>query len=266
MLFKKIAIISLVISFCLFFAYPAFALPALLPSCISDGNCTLNDVGQVFGNLARIILGVTGSFALLFFIYGGFILLTSAGSANQVSKGKSIITGAVIGIVIIFAAYAGVQFFMRSLGVSVGTSCGQNKIYVERDGKTECITECESQHPDWTCREVEGITGGTREEQESQVQAQGCEPNLCPGAVNNVCCPAGGGSVSGGSSDYSSYVGMYHDFCGRHPSDEYCGAPYSGMSDAELISYAEAHAAALYLHARRFCRDNPSESLCSMLE
>ncbi|MEA3272759.1 MAG: pilin, partial [Patescibacteria group bacterium] len=129
-------------------AAPAFALPALLPSCISDGNCTLNDMTQVFGNLARIILGVTGSFALLMFIYGGFVWLTAAGAPDKVENGRKILVGAVIGIVIIFGAYIGVQFFMDAIGTGdiakTGSSCGDNKVWTSGEGdKLECRTECE---------------------------------------------------------------------------------------------------------------------------
>ena len=171
---------------------PAYAVD-LLPSCIKDGNCTLNDITSVFGNLARIILGVTGSFALLMFIVGGFYWLTAAGMPDRVEKGKKIITGAVVGIIIIFGAYVGVQFLTGLLGAGgvakIGTSCGSNKVYAEKSDKIQCITECERDHPTWSCQTKSEITGRTSAERTTQATAIGCETGLCPGATNVVCCP-----------------------------------------------------------------------------
>ena len=58
---------------------------------------------------ARLIngaLGFVGVIALIMFIYGGFVWLTSAGSAGKVSKGKNIMIWAILGIVVIFFSYA----------------------------------------------------------------------------------------------------------------------------------------------------------------
>lgn len=172
------------------FASPAYALPALLPSCAETGNCTLNDIAQVFGNVARIILGVTGSFALLIFIYGGFVWLTAAGVSERVESGKKILTGAVIGIVIIFGAYVGVQFFMNALGAGgvakVGTSCGDHKVWVSGEGdELECITECEATHSGWSCQTLTG----SGKDLDAEITRRGCERGLCRGAENIVCCP-----------------------------------------------------------------------------
>lgn len=171
---------------------PVYAVD-LLPSCIDSGNCNLNDITSVFGNIARIILGITGSVALLMFIIGGFYWLTAAGVEARVAKGKQIIITSVIGIVIIFGAYIGVQFLtdvIGSEGISkVGSSCGSNKVYAEKDGDIECITECERDHPTWSCQTKTEITGRTTEERESQARTLGCETSLCPGATNVVCCP-----------------------------------------------------------------------------
>jgi len=54
---------------------------------------------------------------LLMMIYGGFLMLTSSGSSGQIDKAKKIIVGAVIGLVIVFAAYTAVQFILGALGV-----------------------------------------------------------------------------------------------------------------------------------------------------
>ncbi|MEX2033537.1 MAG: hypothetical protein WD889_03245 [Candidatus Colwellbacteria bacterium] len=41
---------------------------------------------------------------LIFFLWGGFLLLTSGGSPNRVEQGKKAITGAVIGLIIVLTS------------------------------------------------------------------------------------------------------------------------------------------------------------------
>ncbi|MDP2768006.1 MAG: pilin [Candidatus Methanoperedens sp.] len=88
----------------------------------SQGNCgnySLNDFIQLAVNVSQWILGITGSLALLAFIYGGVVFLISAGNTEMVAKGKRIITGAVIGLVIVFASYTIIQFTMDALEIKI---------------------------------------------------------------------------------------------------------------------------------------------------
>lgn len=82
----------------------------------SCGNYSLNDMVQVGINATNILLALSGSVALLFFIYGGITFLISGGSADKVSKGKQIIVNSVIGLVIIFTSFVIIQFTMDALG------------------------------------------------------------------------------------------------------------------------------------------------------
>ena len=59
---------------------------------------------------------------------------------------------------------------------------------IDKDGKIECITECERDHPTWSCQTKTEVSGRTRAERETQATAIGCETGLCPGASNVVCC------------------------------------------------------------------------------
>ena len=63
-------------------------------------------------------LGVIGSITLLVFVYGGFLWLTSAGSADRVQKGKSVMLWAAIGVFIIFSSYAILRTILTALGVT----------------------------------------------------------------------------------------------------------------------------------------------------
>lgn len=57
------------------------------------------------------ILGVVGAIATVYFIYGGFLVLTSAGTAEKVDKGKKAMIYAVLGMIAIILSYSILQFF-----------------------------------------------------------------------------------------------------------------------------------------------------------
>jgi predicted small integral membrane protein len=84
------------------------AAAGILPDCVADGRCTLCDMVQVAVNIGTFIIGLIGAVTLGFFIYGGLIMLTSAGKADWVKKGKDIIINSTIGLAIVFLAYTGV--------------------------------------------------------------------------------------------------------------------------------------------------------------
>ena len=54
---------------------------------------------------------------LLMVIYGGFLFLTSSGNSEQIGKAKKVLTGALIGLLIVFVAYAAIEFLLGALGV-----------------------------------------------------------------------------------------------------------------------------------------------------
>ena len=69
----------------------------------------------LIGRITRMIMGVSGSFALLMFVYGAFVWVTSAGNMDKVQKGKKIFTWATIGIAVIFGSYVLVSIVFKAL-------------------------------------------------------------------------------------------------------------------------------------------------------
>lgn len=84
-------------------------------TCRGTGQCSLDEVMQVFVNITIFILGISGSVILLMFVYGGFLWVTSRGEAKRVEKGKDTITQAVIGFAIIIMAYSMINFLVAAL-------------------------------------------------------------------------------------------------------------------------------------------------------
>lgn len=106
----------------------------LLPACATDPKqlCQLNDIVQTVVNFARLLFGFVGSAVLLMFVYGGFVWLTSGGTPEKVKKGHEIIKNAIIGLIIVFAAFTIIQFIFSAFGatkqVQIGQPCLKNGV------------------------------------------------------------------------------------------------------------------------------------------
>lgn len=82
-------------------------------------NYSLEDFLQAGINFVNFIFGITGSLALLMFVYGGFVWLTSGGSPEKIGQGKKILINSVIAIIITLGAALIVSFVGQALGVSI---------------------------------------------------------------------------------------------------------------------------------------------------
>lgn len=66
-------------------------------------------------NVANIILGLSGSIALFFFVYGGLLWIISSGSSAMVEKGRKALVSAIIGLAIIFGSWMIINFTIAVL-------------------------------------------------------------------------------------------------------------------------------------------------------
>jgi hypothetical protein len=130
---KKTIIVGclLLVVCCLLSAAPAFA--SLLPTCPQQnvdcssaawkdncaccGGCQLTDALKVVLTVSDIMVKILGVVALVFFVYGGFIWVISAGDSNKIKQGQQILIGTIVGMIIVLAAYAAVKFLEDSLNV-----------------------------------------------------------------------------------------------------------------------------------------------------
>lgn len=122
---KKIGFLIITIALVLGVGFEAqAAIGPLLPDSLiyeaaCPGNqCSLNTFLKVGINLANIILGLVGALALLMFVYGGVVWLLSGGSSEKVAKGKEIILGSVVGILIVFGSYTIIKFVINNVLVA----------------------------------------------------------------------------------------------------------------------------------------------------
>lgn len=94
-----------------------------------DSNIFPNAEASIFGptitpaniinNLIPIIFVLAGIILLFMLIAGGFTIFTSAGNPEKIKKGTGTITSAVIGLLIIFAAYWIIELLQITLGVKL---------------------------------------------------------------------------------------------------------------------------------------------------
>lgn len=207
----------LVVAAGFFAAEPAFAqLPTLVPAACQGTarleECGLNQVVQVFINVAQFIFGISGSVALLMFIWGGFLWLSSTGSAEKVKQGQAVITGAVVGLIIIFGAYVGVQFIISALGVTMvsGARCGSGEeagLSVQTGNPAATSTSGLECIPFGQC----GRIGEGWEEQtitDVNRSSYTCVDGLLPDeAENTKCCRLNAGASPTGSGDGTGGTG-----------------------------------------------------------
>lgn len=70
---------------------------------------------ELIGRIINTALGIVGSIALLMFVYGGLVWLTSGGASDKVKKGREIFTWSAIGLLVIFTSYALVYFLIKNI-------------------------------------------------------------------------------------------------------------------------------------------------------
>jgi hypothetical protein len=129
--FTKIIFYLVFFSACLVQVAPAVAQTdagsAFIPQCVLDTpnsseasrNCdNINTFLWLGIRVARWVLSFIGALALLFFVYGGFIMILSQGNQEKIKQGTGAMTAAVIGLVIAFSAYALVKFVGDTIGLT----------------------------------------------------------------------------------------------------------------------------------------------------
>ena len=67
------------------------------------------------GTIIQIALSFLGVIFFLLMIYGGFLWMTAKGKEQQLEKAKNLITAAIIGLIIVVAAYAISYFVIKAL-------------------------------------------------------------------------------------------------------------------------------------------------------
>jgi len=107
-------------------AVPAFAatgpdsnpLPLLDQTGLGGGTGSASAGTQLpimIGAIIRVLLSLLGVIFLVLMVYAGFLWMTARGEEEPVTKAKDIIRQAIIGLIIVFLAYALTGFIISSV-------------------------------------------------------------------------------------------------------------------------------------------------------
>ncbi|TAK05130.1 hypothetical protein EPO33_04075 [Patescibacteria group bacterium] len=75
---------------------------------------------EVAGQVINFFIGVLGILFLVLMVYGGYLWMNARGNEQQVDKAKSLITQAVLGLIIVLAGYAITYFVVTNLVNATG--------------------------------------------------------------------------------------------------------------------------------------------------
>lgn len=99
---------------------------------LSSFAITISDIGasldlgdsspeEIVVSVINWILGILALIAVVLVIYGGFLWMTASGNPDRVDKAKKILIAAVIGLVIILAAWGISVYAINILGGATGS-------------------------------------------------------------------------------------------------------------------------------------------------
>ena len=76
-------------------------------------------IGEIVGSIILTILGLLGVIFVILLTYGGFLWLTAAGEDDKVKKAQGLMWNAIIGLLIVIAAYSIAWFVLNTLVAAV---------------------------------------------------------------------------------------------------------------------------------------------------
>ena len=86
--------------------------PVTLVNPLGDG---VQSIPELVGRIIIGIMGIVGAIALLTFIWGGLLWMTSAGNADRVKQGKETLIYSTLGLLVIFISYSVINFVFQAL-------------------------------------------------------------------------------------------------------------------------------------------------------
>lgn len=113
---QLLCFLAFFIGFGLLLASGAVAQDLYMQDLAEQSNLPTVSLATFIGRLFQIFFGLLGVVALALLMYGGFIWMTAIGDSGKIDKAKKIIQNAIIGLIIIFSAFAITTFLMGIFG------------------------------------------------------------------------------------------------------------------------------------------------------
>ncbi len=134
---RLLAVLSAVVQVYLLFPLAARAAATEIYSGLDQADDALGGVGEtaygtsstdpvalptLIGNIINVVLGFMGVFLVVYLVWAGWIYATSQGEKEKIDKAKKMISSAVIGLILIVAAYAIAAYVVAALVSIKGTA------------------------------------------------------------------------------------------------------------------------------------------------
>ena len=91
---------------------------------------------RFIGSIINVVLSFVSVIMLLFITYGGFLWLTARGNTEQVTKGKTILRNAIIGMIITVASFVLTSFVVTTIEGAVFGDAGADTLGGRADRPT----------------------------------------------------------------------------------------------------------------------------------
>jgi len=156
------------------------ATPALTTVSQKTG-LTQSSLTDVAGDVVAMIFIASGLIFFVLMVYAGVRWMTARDKEESVEKAKNTMIAAVIGLVILLAAYAVSNFISGSVIGNLGNA----PITPNTPPSGEDL-RCQTAHPGWSCQSLTSCGQTTRTSCQGDVNY--CALNLCPGDNSIVCC------------------------------------------------------------------------------
>ena len=88
-------------------------------ACVSQGAATFQCLEPIFTSAVRALTALVGVAVFIMFVVGGFNFLFSGGDQKKLEKARGTLTNAIIGVVVIVAAYLILLTIKAITGVDV---------------------------------------------------------------------------------------------------------------------------------------------------
>lgn len=86
---------------------------------VPDNPLQLQEISTYIGNIIEAAIPLVGIIAFIMLLVGGFTVLSSGGNPENTQKGKSIITYAIMGIVLAIVSWLILLFIQNFTGAQV---------------------------------------------------------------------------------------------------------------------------------------------------
>lgn len=97
---------------------------ALLDKIGGEAGMEKTDLTTLIARLIKVVLSILGVILVVLIIYAGFKWMTAGGESKGTTEAKTILQNAIIGLIIIVAAWSITTFVVDSLQKSIGSQTG----------------------------------------------------------------------------------------------------------------------------------------------